>query len=136
VGHTANFAVVAAQLYIDNENKGVQMFIVQVRDRETHMPMPGVDIGEVGTKVGMQATNQGFLGFTNIRIPRTNMLMKYAKVERDGSFIQSPDYRLSYMTMVFVRCFIVSLVSNYLMESATIATRYSAVRRQSPINPK
>uniref|UniRef100_T1PA23 Acyl-coenzyme A oxidase n=1 Tax=Musca domestica TaxID=7370 RepID=T1PA23_MUSDO len=135
LGHTANHANVVAQLYINGEHKGIQMFIVQVRDLETHMPMPGVDIGEIGKKVGMAAVNQGFLGLKNVRIPRENMLMKNAKVMPDGTFIESPVSKLSYMTMVYTRCLIVNLDATYLLEAATIATRYSAVRRQSPINP-
>ncbi|KAI8128650.1 putative peroxisomal acyl-coenzyme A oxidase 1 [Lucilia cuprina] len=135
LGHTANHAMVVAQLYIDGQHKGIQMFIVQLRDLETHMPLPGVDIGEIGKKVGMAAVNQGFLGLKNVRIPRTNMLMKNSKVMPDGSFQQSPASKLSYMTMVYTRCLIVNLDTSYLLEAATIATRYAAVRRQSPINP-
>uniref|UniRef100_A0A1I8NU85 Acyl-coenzyme A oxidase n=2 Tax=Stomoxys calcitrans TaxID=35570 RepID=A0A1I8NU85_STOCA len=135
LGHTANYANVVAQLYIDGENKGIQMFLVQVRDLETHMPLPGIDIGEIGKKIGMHAVNQGFLGLKNVRIPRDQMLMKNAKVMPDGTFIESPDTKLTYMTMVYTRCLIVKMDSVYLLEAATIAARYSAVRRQSPINP-
>ncbi|XP_023162215.2 probable peroxisomal acyl-coenzyme A oxidase 1 [Drosophila hydei] len=135
MGHTANHAMVVAQLYIAGKHKGVQMFIVPLRDPETHMPLPGIDIGEVGKKLGMAAVNQGFLGLKNVRIPRTNMLMKYAKVEPDGTFIASPASRVNYLTMVYTRCLIVNLNSALLLQAATIATRYSAVRRQSPIEP-
>lgn len=38
--------------------------------------------------------------------------------------------------MVFVRVVICRDMANYLSKSATIAVRYSAVRRQSPINPE
>ncbi|XP_075168763.1 acyl-coenzyme A oxidase 1-like [Haematobia irritans] len=134
LGHTANYAMVVAQLYIDDEHKGIQMFLVPVRDEETHMPLPGIDIGEIGKKLGMAAVNQGFLGMKNVRIPRENMLMRNAKVMPDGSFIKSPASKLSYMTMVYTRCLIVNLDSIYLLEAATIATRYAVIRRQSPIN--
>lgn len=40
----------------------------------------GIKIGEIGTKLGMNATNNGFLGFENVRIPRENMLMKNSQV--------------------------------------------------------
>jgi len=136
VGHTANHAMVVAQLYIANVHHGVQMFIVPLRDSETHMPLPGVDIGEIGKKLGMASVNQGFLGLNHVRIPRTNMLMKFAKVERDGTFKASPASRINYLTMVYTRCLIVSQNSTLLLAAATIATRYSAVRRQSPIEPK
>lgn len=112
------------------------MFIVPVRDPETHMPLKGVDIGEIGKKLGMVTVNQGFLGLDNVRIPRNNMLMKYAKVDRDGTFTASPASRVNYLTMVYTRCLIVNLNSMLLLEAATIATRYSAVRRQSPIEPE
>ena len=136
MGQTANHAAVVAQLYINNEHKGIQMFLVPLRDAETHMPLPGIDVGEVGKRVGMMAVNQGFLGMTKVRVPRNNMLMKNAKVLPDGTFIKSPSSKLSYLTMVYTRCVIVSGCHMYLTEAATIATRYSAVRRQSPINPE
>lgn len=128
--------MVVAQLYIANVHYGIQMFIVPLRHSETHMPLPGVDIGEIGKKLGMVAVNQGFLGLHNVRIPRSNMLMKFAKVERDGTFKASPVSRVNYLTMVYTRCLIVNLNSTLLLEAATIATRYSAVRRQSPIEEK
>lgn len=136
VGQTANYAALVAQLYINGEHKGIQMFIVPLRDEETHMPLPGIDVGEVGKRVGMMAVNQGYLGLTKVRIPRTNMLMKHAKVMPNGDFVQSPSSKLTYMTMVYTRCMIVGLEIMYLLEAATIATRYAAVRRQSPINAK
>lgn len=40
----------------------------------------GIKIGEIGTKLGMNAANNGFLGFDNVRIPRENMLMKNSQV--------------------------------------------------------
>ncbi|EDW02144.1 probable peroxisomal acyl-coenzyme A oxidase 1 [Drosophila grimshawi] len=100
------------------------------------MPLPGVDVGEVGKKLAMAVVNQGFLGLKNVRIPRTNKLIKYAKVDRDGIFTASPASRVNYLTMVYTRCLIVNLNSALLLQAATIATRYSAVRRQSPIEPK
>ncbi|XP_011207579.2 probable peroxisomal acyl-coenzyme A oxidase 1 [Bactrocera dorsalis] len=135
LGHCCNYCLLVAQLYIDNEPKGVQMFFVQVRDEETHMPLPGIDIGEIGHKMGFHGANNGFLGFKNVRIPRTNMMMRNAKVQPDGTFVKSPASVLTYFTMVMMRCMIASDNALVLAIAATIATRYSAVRRQSPINP-
>lgn len=124
VGHTANYAIVVAQLYTKGECRGIHPFIVQLRDENTHEPLPGmslhiypfffcnekfiyfvflflslllylnwsenlykkfafvlgIKIGEIGTKLGMNASNNGFLGFENVRIPRENMLMKNSQV--------------------------------------------------------
>jgi hypothetical protein len=40
----------------------------------------GINIGEIGTKLGMHTVNNGFLRFENVRIPREQMLMKNSKV--------------------------------------------------------
>lgn len=80
MAHTANYAVVVAQLYTQGQCHGIHPFIVQLRDEETHEPLAGIKIGEIGTKLGMNATNNGYLGFTNVRIPRNHMLMKNNKV--------------------------------------------------------
>lgn len=31
--------------------------------------MPGITIGEIGNKLGMNTVNNGFLGFDNVRVP-------------------------------------------------------------------
>lgn len=80
VGNTANYCIVIAQLYIKGECYGIHSFIVQVRDEDTHMPLPGIKVGEIGVKMGLNSVNNGFLGFDKVRIPRTHMLMKHAKV--------------------------------------------------------
>ncbi|XP_051159281.1 probable peroxisomal acyl-coenzyme A oxidase 1 isoform X1 [Leptopilina boulardi] len=133
LGHTANYAVVVAQLYTKSECKGIHPFIVQLRDEETHEPLPGIKIGEIGTKLGMNGTNNGFLGFDNYRIPRTNMLMKNSKILEDGTYVKAPNSKLTYGTMMFVRVVLIKDASRYLSKACTIAIRYSAVRKQGQI---
>lgn len=135
VGHSSNYAVVVAQLYTNGQCHGIHPFIVQLRDEDTWMPMPGIKIGEIGPKLGMKSVNNGYLGFEHVRIPRKNMLMKNAQILADGTYVKAPSSVLTYGTMMFVRVVILRDVSNYLSKAVTIATRYSAVRRQSPIDP-
>lgn len=135
MGHTANYAIVIAQLYSLGQCHGIQPFIVQLRDEETHKPMPGIKIGEIGNKVGMNTVNNGFLAFDNVRIPLSNMLMKNAKVLEDGQFIKPKSSVLTYGTMMFVRVVVLKDMASYLSKAVTIALRYSLVRRQSPIEP-
>lgn len=135
VGQTANYAIVVAQLYTLGKCHGIHPFIVQLRDEETHKPMPGIIIGEIGCKLGMNATNNGYLGFKNVRIPRMNMLMKNNKVLKDGTYIKAPSSKLTYGTMMFVRVVLVQDAANFLKKAVTIAIRYSAVRHQSELKP-
>ncbi|XP_026758676.2 probable peroxisomal acyl-coenzyme A oxidase 1 [Galleria mellonella] len=133
LGQTVNYCIVVAQLHTKGECHGIHSFIVQVRDEETHLPLPGVKIGEIGPKLGLNAVNNGFLGLNNVRIPRTQMLMKHAQVLEDGTYVKSRNSKLNYGAMVFVRVVIVFDMINYLIRAITIAVRYSAVRRQSQL---
>ncbi|XP_046963971.1 probable peroxisomal acyl-coenzyme A oxidase 1 [Vanessa cardui] len=135
LAHTANYCVVMAQLIIKDKSYGIQPFMVQIRDEETHMPLPGIKVGEIGPKLGFNTVNNGFLGFDHLRIPRERMLMKNAQVLKDGTFKASPNSKLAYGTMVYVRVMIVDTVSKYLARAVTIAIRYSAIRRQSQPKP-
>lgn len=98
--------------------------------------MKGIIIGEIGTKVGFNTVNNGFLAFENVRIPLKNMLMRNAKVLENGEFIKSQSPVLNYGVMTQVRVEIVKGMAQHLSKAVTIATRYSSVRRQSPIDPK
>ena len=120
-----------AQLKSNGRDYGPHPFIVQIRDMNTHEPLPGITVGDIGPKFGYNATDNGFMLFDHVKIPRQNMLSKFSKVEKGtGEYTSPPNNKLSYGTMVFVRAMIVSGVRISLARAATIAIRYSAVRRQ------
>ena len=48
---------------------------------DTHEPLPGIKVGELGPRMGFNTADNGFLAFNQYRIPRNNMLMKNAQVE-------------------------------------------------------
>ncbi|XP_060562644.1 peroxisomal acyl-coenzyme A oxidase 1-like [Ruditapes philippinarum] len=135
LGKCSNHVVLMAQLYTKDKCHGVHAFIVQIRSEQDHTPLPGVTVGDIGNKLGYNAMDNGFLRFDNVRIPRANLLARYSKVEKDGTYIPSKNPRLAYGTMVLVRAFIVGLCSKGLAQACVIATRYSAVRRQTEIRP-
>ncbi|KAK8735635.1 hypothetical protein OTU49_005239 [Cherax quadricarinatus] len=124
-----------AQLYTQGRCYGPHPFIVQLRDEETHRSLPGITLGEIGPRLGLNSNDNGFLKFENHRIPRTNMLMKHSQVLKDGTYVKPLHNKLSYGTMMLVRVGIVGACSRSLQYAVTIATRYSAVRHQSEIVP-
>ncbi|CAL1530163.1 unnamed protein product [Lymnaea stagnalis] len=135
LGKTANHCVVMAKLNVGGRDCGMQSFIVQIRDVETHQPLPGVTVGDIGQKFGYGAMDNGFLTLNNVRIPRENMLMRYSQVLEDGTFVSPKNDKLLYGSMTLIRAQIVGGCARALSKAVTIATRYSAVRRQSEINP-
>ncbi|KAB7498100.1 putative peroxisomal acyl-coenzyme A oxidase 1 [Armadillidium nasatum] len=132
---TANYAVVMAQLYAKGKCHGPHPFMVQLRDEETHESLPGIKVGEIGPRLGLNTNDNGYLGFNHHRIPRFNMLMRFSQVLKDGTYVQPPNEKLAYGTMVFVRVAICFDTLRQLQRAVTIATRYSAVRRQSELVP-
>ncbi len=60
LGLAATHAVVYAQLLIKGKEYGVHVFMVQLRD-EHHNYLPGVETGDVGTKLGDNAIDTGYL---------------------------------------------------------------------------
>jgi acyl-CoA oxidase len=51
LGKTSNHAMVIAKLVVRGECLGVHNFLVPIRDARTHEPLPGVTVGDVGSKL-------------------------------------------------------------------------------------
>nr|CDJ82827.1 Acyl-CoA oxidase dehydrogenase and Acyl-CoA oxidase domain containing protein [Haemonchus contortus] len=135
LGKSANHAVVVACLIIDGKNYGPHNFIVPLRDPETHMPLKGITVGDIGPKMATGPVDNGFLSFDHYRIPRTNMLMKHAKVTPEGKYVPPAHAKVGYSAMVHVRSHMISDQAKFLAQALTTAIRYSAIRRQGEIQP-
>ena len=57
-----------ARLFVKGTDHGIHAFIVPVRDLETHKPLPGVTVGDIGPKFGYSGVDNGFLSFEYFRI--------------------------------------------------------------------
>lgn len=132
LGKVATHALVYAQLIVGGQERGVHIFFVQIRD-ENHRPMPGIEVGELGMKLGDHANDTGFMRMEGVRVPRVCMLSKHHRVKADGTYRRSQQKgadKIHYFTMLNARGGMVRLAGGYLARAATIAVRYSCVRRQ------
>ena len=75
--------------------------------------------------------DNGYLKFNKLRIPRTHMLMQFARVEPNGTFVRVGSEVLMYATMLMMRGTLSIMGAYYLKLSTIIAIRYSCVRRQT-----
>ena len=94
---TSNTTAIFAQLYVEGKCYGPHAFVLPIRDKETHLPLPGIILGDCGKKEGLDGIDNGFMIFNNYRIPKSNLLNRFSNVTDDGKFeseIQSPDQRL------------------------------------------
>ncbi|KAJ3170468.1 hypothetical protein HDU87_008762 [Geranomyces variabilis] len=130
LGRTATHAIVMARLLTKGKDFGPHPFFVPIRSTENHHTFKGVTVGDIGPKGCYQTVDNGFMLFDHYRIPRKNLLRRFCQVSADGTYTRSLSEKLSYGTLVFIRSVIVSTAYRSLARAATVATRYSAVRRQ------
>lgn len=60
-------------------------------------------MGDIGPKFGYASKDNGYMIFNNVRIPRTNMLRRFAEVEKDGNFLIKGDLKTLYSVMLYIR---------------------------------
>lgn len=132
LGKTATHAIVQAKLIIHGKDYGLHPLLIQIRDLKTHQVLPGLEIHDMGPKLGSECQDNGYMRFTNFRTPRKTLLMKNLEVSRDGTYryLNPAAKVLARGTMSLVRVFLVDLAIHNLSRALTIAIRYSFVRRQ------
>ena len=127
-------ATVFAQLEIDDTEYGVHAFLVPIRD-DDGQPQPRVRIADCGQKVGLNGVDNGRLWFDAVRIPRENLLDRFASVAPDGTYdspIPSAGKRFFRMlgTLVGGRIAVAAAGLSAAKSGLTIAIRYADRRRQ------
>lgn len=135
LGKTASMALLFAILHTDGQNHGLQGFLVPIRDPKTLQPYPGVIVGDIGEKIGLNGIDNGFVMFNNYRIPRENMLNRAGDVTPEGTYestFTEPGKILGAVLESFSagRLGIMQESSNTLSHAAVIAVRYAALRKQ------
>nr|XP_006196518.1 peroxisomal acyl-coenzyme A oxidase 2 isoform X1 [Vicugna pacos]XP_015091879.2 peroxisomal acyl-coenzyme A oxidase 2 isoform X1 [Vicugna pacos]XP_015091901.1 peroxisomal acyl-coenzyme A oxidase 2 isoform X1 [Vicugna pacos]XP_015091902.1 peroxisomal acyl-coenzyme A oxidase 2 isoform X1 [Vicugna pacos]XP_015091907.1 peroxisomal acyl-coenzyme A oxidase 2 isoform X1 [Vicugna pacos]XP_015091911.1 peroxisomal acyl-coenzyme A oxidase 2 isoform X1 [Vicugna pacos]XP_031542223.1 peroxisomal acyl-coe len=136
LGRSATHALVLAQLICSGARQGMHAFIVPIRSLQDHSPLPGITVGDIGPKMDFDDIDNGFLQLDRVRIPRENMLSRFAQVLPDGTYIKLGTAKANYLTMVVTRVdILLGEVIPMLEKACVIAIRYSVVRRQSRIRP-
>ncbi|MBJ7290719.1 acyl-CoA dehydrogenase [Williamsia sp.] len=142
IGGAAQHATVAsvfAQLVTggpgeEPTGRGVHCFVVPLRDDKGNA-LPGVSIGDDGPKGGLAGVDNGRLRFDKVRIPRENLLNKYADVDADGTYhspIENENRRFFTMlgTLIRGRISVAATAGAAGRKALAIATRYGLTRRQ------
>ena len=73
--------MVFAQLIIGEKKYGVHAFVVRIRD-DDYKPMPGVECGDIGPKIGYFSKDNGYLFLHKVRISRKDMLGRFMSVSK------------------------------------------------------
>ena len=68
LGKTSTHVILMARLFTKGVDYGMHAFITPIRDLETHQPLPGVTIGDIGPKFGYNGVDNGFLRFEYVKL--------------------------------------------------------------------
>ncbi|GAA3598404.1 acyl-CoA dehydrogenase [Klugiella xanthotipulae] len=126
--------VLFAQLITKGVNHGVHAFYVPLRDEAGDF-LPGIGGEDDGLKGGLNGIDNGRLHFTDVRIPRENLLNRYGDVAEDGTYaspIESPGRRFFTMigTLVQGRVSLDGAAVAAMKLGLQIALTYGSQRRQ------
>jgi acyl-CoA oxidase len=127
-------AAVFAQLVVGGESRGVHALLVPLRD-EDGTPRPGIRIEDCGAKLGLDGVDNGRIWFDDVRVPRDNLLDRYASVSEDGvytSAIENPTKRFFTMlgTLIQGRVSVCGASIGATKVALAIAVRHAESRRQ------
>ena len=78
LGKTATHAVVYARLLLKGRDMGLHAFIVELRDPATHRSLPGIELGDIGPKLGFNTVDNGYARFSPARAPAPGLLLAHA----------------------------------------------------------
>ena len=103
---------------------------MEIRDWNTHVPLPGVEVGDIGPKMGYGSKDNGFLRLTQFRVPKVSLLAKYISVDAEGKVTRRGNPKVMYSSMMYMRSGIVGSSYYNLMKACVIGIRYSILRTQ------
>jgi acyl-CoA oxidase len=127
-------AATFAQLVVGGESHGVHCLLVPIRDKKGR-PLEGIRIEDDGPKIGLNGVDNGRIWFDGVRVPRENLLDRYAQVTPEGEYqspIESSGKRFFTMlgTLIQGRVCIAGASNSAAKNALVIATRYANRRRQ------
>ncbi|KAI8084287.1 uncharacterized protein B0P05DRAFT_534964 [Gilbertella persicaria] len=133
-GQTATHTVAIAQTIVHGNNVGLNWFIVQLRDTKTGSLLPNIQAGDVGSKIGHQGVDNGWIQFRQTRVPRKQMLMRWVSMGPQGNFKTAPNPAVMYATLIPERVSLVMITVTLVTQALVIAVRYGVTRRQGTKN--
>jgi acyl-CoA oxidase len=127
-------AAVFCQLVVGGAERGVHCLLVPIRDGKGKV-CENVQVEDCGHKLGLNGVDNGRLHFDDVRVPRENLLDRYAQVSPEGEYtspIENENRRFFTMlgTLIQGRISVGGASISATKSALAIAVRHGAKRRQ------
>lgn len=127
-------ATVFARLVVAGADHGVHAVLVPLRG-DDGLALPGIRIEDRREKVGLNGVDNGRIWFERVRVPRDNLLDRFAHIDDHGAYrsdIPSAGRRFFTMlgTLVTGRISIAAAAVSATKTGLALAVRYAGARRQ------
>lgn len=104
-----------------------------IRDKNM-TPLPGITISDMGVKFGLNGVDNAALKFKDVRIPRENLMNRYADVDSNGDYtsqVKGISQRFFKVTerLLSGRICISAISLGASKSCLYIATRYAQLRK-------
>ena len=109
--------------------------MVPVRDRRTHYPFPGIEIGDCGEKIGLNEMDNGWMKFINYWVSKDALLDWLGQVADDGTYSstianEGKWFAITVSCLSGGRCVISTVTPQNALQGLSIAIRFACIRRQ------
>ncbi len=127
-------AAVFCQLEVGGVERGVHCLLVPLRNEKGKV-CDGIRVEDCGHKLGLNGVDNGKIWFDDVRVPRDNLLDRYASVSEDGVYfspIENEDRRFFTMlgTLIQGRISVGGAAISAVKAALTIAIRHADRRHQ------
>ena len=105
-------------------------FICQIRDEKSHIPLKGLEIGDIGPKYGYGTKDNGYIIFNQFKVSKDALLSRYTTITEDGNVHTVGDPKIAYSVMLQIRSNLLKYGWEGIFRILIIAGRYTNFRTQ------
>ena len=130
LGVFATHAIVMTRIVSNGKDQGIFPLFIQIRDLDTHKVLSGLEVGDIGPKLGYQSKDNGFLRFHEFKAPKEALLSRFYKVDHEGNIKTVGNPKIIYASMLETRTILLELHTMAMFRALQIVARYSTIRKQ------
>ena len=130
LGMSATHAILMTKIVSNGKNQGIFPLFIQIRDLETHRALDGLELGDIGPKLGYASKDNGFMRFNHFKVPKSALLGKFYQIDNEGNIKIIGNPKIIYSSMLESRTGLLEVHMMGMFKALQTVGRYSCLRKQ------